>query len=441
MKLKRLMGVLMALAVMLAPGMGLMAHAEGEVSIEEMTFTIEAPEGGTTVTSTEATDGSDFTQNPIPSVSVPDGVPYYVEAAYWVVDDGSVSGTPYSGTMEAGETYTALVVLAANDGYTCGPYTAYSAEGGTNLRMRDVEPVDVLPILVDVVATEPEPIEIELTMGPVVCGDGFTATPHDSGDYVWYSYDPNPDVSISNDFDGEIEALYWLYLEDGDGTHPMDYTPYEEGHVYTGGETAYIGVEIIGDFNGPDEPVVEFREEGAILRAAAEDGVTVTAVGAEVAAQELMYSEMMVVVLSVPVEHIPGDPVEENTVAPTCLDDGSHDEVVRCTACEAEISRETVTDPALGHDWGDWAVSKEPQVGVAGEEQRICRRDASHVETRPLDPLEAEETTAEETTAAETTPSNGPVTGDSSHAGTWIAAAAVACAGLIGTAVYSKKRR
>ncbi len=47
-------------------------------------------------------------------------------------------------------------------------------------------------------------------------------------------------------------------------------------------------------------------------------------------------------------EHTPADAVKENEVAPTCGKAGSHDEVVYCTVCDKELSRETVTDPATG---------------------------------------------------------------------------------------------
>lgn len=47
--------------------------------------------------------------------------------------------------------------------------------------------------------------------------------------------------------------------------------------------------------------------------------------------------------------HTPGQPVRENEVAPTCTADGSYDEVVYCTVCNAEISRTPKTIPATGH--------------------------------------------------------------------------------------------
>ena len=56
-------------------------------------------------------------------------------------------------------------------------------------------------------------------------------------------------------------------------------------------------------------------------------------------------------------KHVPAEAVVENTVAPDCVTDGSHDEVVYCSVCDGELSRETVTDAALGHTWGDYQES------------------------------------------------------------------------------------
>lgn len=56
-------------------------------------------------------------------------------------------------------------------------------------------------------------------------------------------------------------------------------------------------------------------------------------------------------------DHTPGAAVRENEVPATCTKDGSHDEVIYCTVCKTEISRKTITDKALGHDW-DSATGK-----------------------------------------------------------------------------------
>ena len=53
--------------------------------------------------------------------------------------------------------------------------------------------------------------------------------------------------------------------------------------------------------------------------------------------------------------HTPTEAVEENKVDPTCTRDGSHDEVVYCSVCHYEMSRQTITDKALGHTKGEMA--------------------------------------------------------------------------------------
>ena len=47
--------------------------------------------------------------------------------------------------------------------------------------------------------------------------------------------------------------------------------------------------------------------------------------------------------------HTPGTPVRENEVPATCTQDGSYDEVIYCTECGEEISRETKTIGSTGH--------------------------------------------------------------------------------------------
>ena len=76
--------------------------------------------------------------------------------------------------------------------------------------------------------------------------------------------------------------------------------------------------------------------------------------------------------------HTPGEAVRENEVAATCETDGSYDEVVYCTVCHKELSRETKTVPALGHEWAEktyeWA--EDNSVCTA---RTHCLRDDSHV--------------------------------------------------------------
>lgn len=85
--------------------------------------------------------------------------------------------------------------------------------------------------------------------------------------------------------------------------------------------------------------------------------------------------------------HNPGETVIENKVEPECEVKGSYDEVVYCTECPKELSREKKEIPAIDHDWGEWKVSKDATIDAKGEEKRICKRDSSHIETRETDKL------------------------------------------------------
>ena len=54
-----------------------------------------------------------------------------------------------------------------------------------------------------------------------------------------------------------------------------------------------------------------------------------------------------------PCEHQDTVVTEENKVDPTCTADGSYEKVTSCADCGVELGRETVTVPALGHDYQD----------------------------------------------------------------------------------------
>ena len=85
--------------------------------------------------------------------------------------------------------------------------------------------------------------------------------------------------------------------------------------------------------------------------------------------------------------HRISEPVIENLIEPTCEVAGGSDEVIYCYVCHAEISRNHIDIPALGHDWGEWVLTLEPTETQAGEEKRTCSNDSSHTETREIPAL------------------------------------------------------
>ena len=77
--------------------------------------------------------------------------------------------------------------------------------------------------------------------------------------------------------------------------------------------------------------------------------------------------------------HTAGEMVTENVTAPDCVNNGSHDEVFYCTVCEAELSRTTVTDKALGHKYD--SVVTDPNCVDKGYTTHTCDCGHSYVDT------------------------------------------------------------
>jgi len=94
-----------------------------------------------------------------------------------------------------------------------------------------------------------------------------------------------------------------------------------------------------------------------------------------------------------PLGHTPGDPVRENETPATCEAEGSYDEVVYCTACETELSRETKTIDKLAHTPGDPVKENETPATCEAEGSydevvycTACETELSR-ETKTIDKL------------------------------------------------------
>lgn len=62
--------------------------------------------------------------------------------------------------------------------------------------------------------------------------------------------------------------------------------------------------------------------------------------------------------------------------------EGTYTASFTCTDFEKQTKTETI--PALGHDWGEWTVTKEATAEEEGIETRYCSNDRNHTETRPI---------------------------------------------------------
>ena len=68
-----------------------------------------------------------------------------------------------------------------------------------------------------------------------------------------------------------------------------------------------------------------------------------------------------------PLEHQPGNPVEENRVNPECTSEGSYELAVYCTVCNAELSREKISVSPKEHVPGAAVVENEKEASCVQE--------------------------------------------------------------------------
>ena len=76
-----------------------------------------------------------------------------------------------------------------------------------------------------------------------------------------------------------------------------------------------------------------------------------------------------------------GHNYEAVVTAPTCTEQGYT--TYTCDACGDTYVADYVA--ATDHDWGDWAETKAPTCVAKGEEQRVCKNDAEHIESRDVE--------------------------------------------------------
>ena len=111
--------------------------------------------------------------------------------------------------------------------------------------------------------------------------------------------------------------------------------------------------------------------------------------------------------------HTPGEAVRENEVAATCKAEGSYDEVIRCSECDEELSRETKTIDKLAHTPGE-AVREnivEASYDVGGSYDEVVYCSVCHEElsrkTVATDPLTHTHNYVAETTKEPTCSEDG----------------------------------
>ncbi|MDE6473897.1 MAG: DUF285 domain-containing protein [Clostridia bacterium] len=115
----------------------------------------------------------------------------------------------------------------------------------------------------------------------------------------------------------------------------------------------------------------------------------------------------------------------------TCTQDGQ--DVYTATFENSAFTTQIKSEEreALGHDFGEWTVTKQATVDEFGEEQRVCQRDGAHIETRQIPKLEPEPEPGDTTPSGDinsgdvTTPDKKPTQEPENEELIWIILSAV----------------
>ena len=86
--------------------------------------------------------------------------------------------------------------------------------------------------------------------------------------------------------------------------------------------------------------------------------------------------------------HTLSEPIKENEIGATCDKDGSYDEVVYCSVCKKEISREKKKIAAVGHSWNNEPTVDKPATCTEEGSQSVhCARCNETQEAAIIPPM------------------------------------------------------
>ena len=247
-----------------------------------------------------------------------------------------------------------------------------------NETVNDDRQTDYASELAEVTVSQKEILSVGITASQVQCGtevitpsEPFPLGPGEM--WLWAQQDPKPQVTLAANapyhFADRDDSCVWIYID------PL--TDKVEGMNGT----------LLGSRSWPIDMYL-----AADLPFYFGENTAVTVTGGELALQEITDDGLLHLRVNVtPVHNI----YEVPAVPATCTEDGNLT-YYTCDGCgfwfeDSEGAQfiekhSTKIIPALGHDWGDWKVTKKPTLDAEGEKQRVCQR-CELVQKKSIDKL------------------------------------------------------
>ena len=164
----------------------------------------------------------------------------------------------------------------------------------------------------------------------------------------------------------------------------------------------------------PADGSIYLDEEGE--QKATEDQVTLPALGHKWGAPTYAWNDDLSKCTAKQVCERDASHVETETVSssskqtkqPTCTGKGETTYTATFSNTGFTEQIKTKETPALGHEWGEWVVTKKPTTTAEGVKTRTCKRDSSHVQTESIPKTKSNSKSSSTSKAA------SPATGDNS---------------------------
>ena len=211
---------------------------------------------------------------------------------------------------------------------------------------------------------------LSAVVGVISVGVGAAETAVISAKDAEVGYD-EATVLVDLTIEGDITVAELSY-EAPEGYTLTDVTSETMSCAFNAEEKKFDAANLSGvDVTNP-EIKLEFSVESA-FKCEVDDNVTITLLEARNYYEQMLEITKDTAIANITgAGHVEAEAVKENEVAATCTATGSYDNVVYCSVCNEELSRETVVTDMIAHTYDNGVVTKDSTCTKEGVMTYTC---------------------------------------------------------------------